>query len=363
MSTISSVVDNVGSFLEGGIDGITSKNAGANGASAAKLPNTQEKNQMMVYESFRNAGLSDSQARAMTAEVGRENSYQDKYLFGGHSDPANNEYNLGMFSWQKERGKKLYKYLDSKGLIRNGKIIQSQEALNEQAKFAVSEINNDKSYRRTKKEFLNNPNVSYQKASEVLGRNYIRWRYDDPKYSKHHKYRDQYKALIDQQLKPLEDTTIIDETKNKTGEIFHTAKNKASEIVNAVKDTITPDADNIANSPKNNRLVSGSTPARLRLTGSVSQNNITSHARITPRDMADLATTAASHNGYRSPRLPVIRPQKIPQLPNIQQRLDSGSAQKPIILQAGNDTIGQNVSDRGIAHAVTGGLGQDRYWV
>ena len=35
---------------------------------------------------------------------------------------------------------------------------------------------------------------------------------------------------------------------------------------------------------------------------------------------------------------------------------------KPIMLQSSNDTINQNLSDRGLAHAVTGGFGQDRYW-
>ncbi|WP_230656896.1 phage tail tip lysozyme [Psychrobacter sp. I-STPA10] len=70
----------------------------------------------------------------------------------------------------------------------------------------------------------------------------------------------------------------------------------------------------------------------------------------------------ASHNISKPipsmPKTPVLQ---FPSMPKISQRLDSGG-QKPIIIQANSDTINQNVSDRGLAHAITGGLGQDRYW-
>ncbi|MDO5769960.1 MAG: hypothetical protein Q4P13_10680, partial [Psychrobacter sp.] len=59
--------------------------------------------------------------------------------------------------------------------------------------------------------------------------------------------------------------------------------------------------------------------------------------------------------------LPVAQALKLPSLPSLTQRLDGGS-QKPIVIQANNDNISQNVSDRGLAHAITGGLGSDRYW-
>ena len=74
------------------------------------------------------------------------------------------------------------------------------------------------------------------------------------------------------------------------------------------------------------------------------------------------SSLAPAGTGISGGRLPVTRPPSIPPMPTVTQRVDSGSTQKPIVLQASNDTIPQNVSDRGIAHAVTGGLGQDRYW-
>lgn len=328
----------------GGADGITSGNAGANGASAAKLSKKQEDNQMMVYQSFRNAGLSDAQSRAMTAEVGRENSYQDKYLFGGHNDPANNEYNLGMFSWQKERGKKLYKHLDKKGFIKNGKIVQSQEALDEQARFSVNEINTDPSYKRTKEQFLKNPNVDYNKANEVLGNNYIRWRYTDPKYAKHHQYRDQYKALIDKQLKPIEDTNVIDETKDKVAKV-------AKESVTAPTPS-NKKGDKVAKTPSA-KSGSGILGVSVNDINKVTAPKITSSSSGTP---------LKSGLGYEPANLPASPVLKIPAAPKIKERLDSGSSNKPIMLQSSNDTINQNLSDRGLAHAVTGGFGQDRMW-
>jgi len=70
---------------------------------------------------------------------------------------------------------------------------------------------------------------------------------------------------------------------------------------------------------------------------------------------------AATNFSTPLPNLPISKLLQFPTMPKVSQRLDSGG-QKPIIIQANNDTISQNVSDRGIAHAITGGLGQDRYW-
>lgn len=169
-------------------------------AKAAKGSTKEISNQMMVYKAWRSAGLSDNQARIITAEVGRENDYQSKYLFGGHSDPANNKYNLGMISWQKERGKELNDYLKKLGLIQNGQIVKTQEALNAQAMFALKEMTENSRFDRTKKEFLSNPDVDYAKGTEVLGNNYIAWRYNDSKYASHHGRRDNHYNKLNAEL-------------------------------------------------------------------------------------------------------------------------------------------------------------------
>ncbi|MEE8098278.1 phage tail protein, partial [Acinetobacter baumannii] len=53
--------------------------------------NERVRNMLRVYQSFRNAGLGDKQARVMTAQVGRETDFRNEAMFGSHKD-ANNGY-------------------------------------------------------------------------------------------------------------------------------------------------------------------------------------------------------------------------------------------------------------------------------
>ena len=160
---------------------------------------TMSDNIKKVYQSFIKAGFSPNQAKALTAEVGRENAYQSKYIFGHHTDMANSADNLGFFSWQGERKKNLLNKLQQKGLYSNGRISESQESLNTMAEFAKEEMENISSYKKTKEGFLKNPNISQAEAAELLGRNYLRWDMDG-KYIKnvgeHKKRRDKFYSQI-----------------------------------------------------------------------------------------------------------------------------------------------------------------------
>ena len=149
-------------------------------------------NMQMVLQALKNAGLNDNQARILGAEIGRENGFQSRYLWGYHSDPANKAKNIGLISWQGSRATALEKRLSQAGLLKNGKMVQSQEALDVQAKFLVDEIKSNSAYAETRKKFLENPNVDYETGHRVLGRNFIRWAYDSPKYASGHKTRDKY---------------------------------------------------------------------------------------------------------------------------------------------------------------------------
>jgi hypothetical protein len=208
LSDLGQVYYDANTFLQSNTDGLVTNTveAEANAKAEEALAKAKDKtsksisNQMMVYKAWRSVGLSDNQARIITAEVGRENDYQSKYLFGGHSDPANNKYNLGMISWQKERGEALHNYLKKLGLIQNGKILKTQEALNAQAMFALKEMTENSRFDRTKKEFLSNPDVDYDKGTEVLGNNYIAWRYNDSKYASHHGRRDDHYNKLNAEL-------------------------------------------------------------------------------------------------------------------------------------------------------------------
>ena len=151
-----------------------------------------QQNMAMVLQALKNAGLSDNQARILGAEIGRENSFQDKYLWGYHDDPKNRKDNIGMISWQDRRGEGVERALKEAGLIQNGKIVKGQASLDVMAKYLVNEIRTDSTYAATRKLFLDNPNVDYKTGARVLGRNFIRWRYDDPEYAGGHRNRDKF---------------------------------------------------------------------------------------------------------------------------------------------------------------------------
>ena len=151
-----------------------------------------QQNMAMVLQALKNAGLSDNQARILGAEIGRENAFQDKYLWGYHADPKNGAVNIGIISWQGSRGKGVERALKEAGLIQNGKIAKGQASLDVMAKYLVNEIRTNSAYAQTKKQFLDNPNVDYHTGTKVLGTNFIRWRYNDPKYASGHKNRDNF---------------------------------------------------------------------------------------------------------------------------------------------------------------------------
>lgn len=153
-------------------------------------------NMGMVLQALLNAGLSSNQARILGAEIGRENSFQDKYLWGYHSDDKNKAINIGIISWQGNRGRGVENALKQAGLIKNGVIVKGQASLDVMAKYLVNEIRTNPTYAQTRKQFLDNPNVDYNTATAVLGRNFIRWRYDDPKYKKGHRNRDHFYAQL-----------------------------------------------------------------------------------------------------------------------------------------------------------------------
>lgn len=134
-----------------------------------------------VYKAYRNAGLSHNQSLAITAEVGRENSFNASTLFGNHTDPARTKSgkrirNLGMLSWNQGRDNMLEGYLKKNGVMRNGVMDKTQANLNAQAQFSVREMKS-KRYAPKLKNFFNNPNGSPDSFARELGQNYVVWAY------------------------------------------------------------------------------------------------------------------------------------------------------------------------------------------
>lgn len=265
----------------------------------------EQKNQLDVYNAMRTAGFSKSQAQALTAEVGRENGYQSKYLFGTHKDASNGKTNMGMISWQGKRAERLYKSMSEQGFIKDGKMVRSQEALIAQAKFMKQEIENDKSYAKTKQMFHDNPNADPESYAKTLGTNYIGWRYGQDKLADGTPFDwQQHNAVRRGQLKTLQGKT--------DGINQPTAPQQAA--------------------PKqlNNQ---GAKPLYVSTSKPASQTK----------------PLYVSNSSKPAP-VPAV------QFPKVIHKENSNQSSAPMM--AGNHSgIPQNVADRDLTHAMTGGLG------
>lgn len=151
-----------------------------------KLTGGTKANQLAVYKAFINAGFSKNQALALTAEVGRENGYQAKALWGGHIDAAkdkngNRIANLGFISWNRDRRDRLVARAKAAGVLSGpNQIAESQEGLNVMAKFVMEEMRSPL-YAKNLAPFLNNPNIDPESAAPILGKKYIGWAYGQDK--------------------------------------------------------------------------------------------------------------------------------------------------------------------------------------
>lgn len=146
-----------------------------------KLSGKQSEVQLSVYKSFLNAGFSKNQAMALTAEVGRENDYNPKHVFGGHTDAAKDKNgrsisNLGFISWNRERRDRLVERARAAGVLTGpNSIAQSQAGMDVMAKFVMEEMQG--SYRKSMGDFLGNPNIDPESAAAIVGKKYIGWAY------------------------------------------------------------------------------------------------------------------------------------------------------------------------------------------
>lgn len=260
------------------------------------LTGESDKNQSAVYNSMIKAGFSKSQAQALTAEVGREGGYSSDHLFGTHTDAANKLTNMGMISWQGSRGDRLREYMTKKGLFKDGQMVRGQASLDAQAEFMRNEINTNPAYAKTKEMFNSNPDADPEQYSRTLGKNYIGWAYGQNKLS--------------------------------SGKSFnweaHDARRRA--YLGAIKE-------------KSNSVNTSSAPNRpnVRVVNSTSKN------------------VAVANPMYVSNP---IKPIKINPVEAVRPAVRANNSnQRQYMASSGNSDISQNPSDRGIAHALTGGLG------
>lgn len=255
--------------------------------------NTTEK-QVSIYNSMRKAGFSKNQAIALTASVGRENDYNDKNLFGTHYDAANGAKNMGMISWQGDRQKRLQQFMSKRGLLdKSGNIIKGQASLDAQAEFMKWEIDNDPQYAQVKDYLAKNPNASREDLARVFGKGYVKWAYGQD---------------------------VL-----KSGKSFDWRKHLGKEY-NYGK--------NLENS------VGDSKPPSTEIPKSLARPATSTQAVVTPK------------GAEKTPSIQV--PKITPDISKIGTKKDT--TQK-IVMPNQDSIISQNVSDRSLAHILTGGIG------
>lgn len=167
---------------------------------------TQQRNMIMVYNSFLHAGFSPKQAAILTAEVGRENSFNSSSLFGTHYDPEKKHLtNGGMISFNQDRKIELDKEMMAKGLVSKGKVgtasyVENQASLDAMAQFIHKELTT-KSHYATAWKALNDDSKSIDEVHYAVGKNYIVWRIDDEKYRESgEKNRKDFASKLEQEL-------------------------------------------------------------------------------------------------------------------------------------------------------------------
>lgn len=290
------------------------KNVPAYGSTVSPIGEKTKEKQLAVYNAMKKAGFNGNWAAGLTASVGRENDYQDKYLFGKHQDKAGGT-NMGMISWQGARKDRLTAYMKERGLLdANGNMVRSQAALDAQGAFMKHEIETNPEYASVKAYMQKNPNASKEDIARVLGTKYVRWAYGQTKlrngksfdYRPHLEKEYKYRANIDKTVQeqktnlPKENTPAISELKS--SHIVDNTKAKVASVLSTQK-AIVPQATTKAKPLLNNqsKLLTNVTPFK--------------------------------------------------------QPLNTPNPQEVVVVNQNNGNIGQNVNDRFLAHALTGGIG------
>lgn len=318
----------------------------------------QDANQTGILNAFMKAGFTKSQAVALTAEVGRENDYNSKDMYGYHKDAANGKVNMGMISWQGDRAKRLEAHMQKKGLIQNGKMVQGQAALDAQAEFVKWEIDNDTKYAKTKQDFANNPNADPEAYAKTLGTNYVRWAYGQDKLSNgkgfdwksHDSKRRSYKVKAESKSGTAPATAIPFRPgyNAQTAKAAVDAATKREATTPAA--TVTPQVD-----PVEPQVDPNSVDSLMQ-----TFNNFDGMANIKQAVVSMLktsaeGTTVAHQKAPRGAVVPTVMrftaPAPIAEAPKVSMPLASNSSRDS---NSKLDDVSRDVSDRRIAHIVTG---------
>jgi hypothetical protein len=290
------------SIYDKGMQGLYDMSGGAVGSDVnSPIGKNKTEKQLAVYNAMKKAGFNSNWAAAMTASVGRENDYRDEYLFGKHQDKAGGT-NMGMISWQGDRRERLNAFMSRRGLLdKNGKMIKGQASLDAQAQFMKWELDNDSSYAKVSEYMKNNPNATKEDAARVLGKGYVKWAYG--------------------------------QSKLRNGESFDWKPHLAKEY-----------------------------NYRNNLDKSIKQNGDDSAIPVKPSVRTDVQvpyaikpkTVTAVNTKTTSDR---PKPIKVPTIKDLKVESSKQGTKTPVVVNKQDASITQNVSDRGLAHVIGGGIG------
>ncbi|RTB77045.1 tail tape measure protein, partial [Acinetobacter baumannii] len=199
----------------------------------------------------------------------------------------------------------------------NGNMVRSQAALDAQGAFMKHEIETNPEYASVKAYMQKNPNASKEDIARVLGTKYVRWAYGQTKlrngksfdYRPHLEKEYKYRANIDKTVQeqktnlPKENTPAVSDLKS--SHIVENTRAKVASVLSTQK-AIAPQATTKAKPSLNN------------------QNRLLTN--VTP----------------------------------FKQPLNTPNPQEVVVVNQNNGNIGQNVSDRFLAHALTGGIGMGK---
>lgn len=127
----------------------------------------------ILYREFRARGWTDAGARQMVAQIGRENRFDPRYLYGEHQD-ANPRAgtNIGMVSWNGPRRTAFLQFMTERGLVRDGRIVPGPESLRAQVEFVDQEMR--ERYPQSAAA-VRDPNGTYDTIEQTLSNNYFVW--------------------------------------------------------------------------------------------------------------------------------------------------------------------------------------------
>ncbi|MDH2636817.1 phage tail tip lysozyme [Acinetobacter nosocomialis] len=290
------------SLYDKGMQGLYDMSGGAVGSDVnSPIGKNKTEKQLAVYNAMKKAGFNSNWAAAMTASIGRENDYRDEYLFGKHQDKAGG-INQGLISWQGARRDRLNAFMKQRGLVdNNGNFKKGQASLDAQAEYTKWELENDPAFAPVREYMKNNPNASKEDAARVLGKKYVKWAYGQ---------------------------SIL-----RNGQSFDWKPHLAKEYNyrNNLDKAIQQNGDDVPSAVKPGVRTDVQVPYAIK-----------------PKTVSAINTKTTSDRP---------KPIRVPTIKDLKTESSKAGMKSPVVINKQDASITQNVSDRGLAHVLGGGIG------